>query len=225
MKIINIKKDKAELDELGKMLEEALPDIPLIAVCGGKSILKIFEPLKKYVSTNFFSKFLTATYIMVDERLVPLDDPECNFKLANNNFYKYLAECCKKAPEFIPFDISKIEASKKTYAKVVEENKGVLDLILLGAGEDGHIAGLFPNFEWDEVNPFFTFENSPKPPSGRMSASPKLISTANNVVLAFLGEGKRDAYNRFLANAESVRSLPCLLTMSAKNLIVVTDLT
>ena len=224
MRIINIKKNPNELVELGQNLELLLPDSPVIAFCGGRSITKILEPLKKHIAQNFFSKFLTANYLMIDERMVPLDNNDSNYRLINNNFYKFLKECTKHPPEFLPFLSDQIESSLKKYSKIVDDNKGIVDLVFLGVGEDGHIAGLFPSAKWDEEANFFVFEDAPKPPPHRMTASPKLIRSAKTIILAFLGEEKRAAWNNFQERKLSPSACPCLLCADCENLFIITDL-
>jgi 6-phosphogluconolactonase len=69
----------------------------------------------------------------------------------------------------------------------------ILDLIFLGMGEDGHVASLFPNASAGIVNcdmPFLAVENSPKPPSRRISMSYAIIAAAKQVCILASGAGK-----------------------------------
>jgi 6-phosphogluconolactonase len=97
---------------------------------------------------------------------------------------------------------------------------------VVGVGEDGHIAGLFPHHpalaEKGEV--FVYFHDSPKPPADRMSASAPLITGAELSVVLLFGEGKRAAWNAFNDNSVAVEACPSKLARKAKECLVVTDL-
>ncbi len=193
MKIVSYNSD--EFINLGIALEQVLPVNPLIATCGGRSIIKVLEPIKTHIATKSDSKFLNASYMMIDERVVPLSDEDSNFKLVNENFLANLISQNSKV-KIYPFETSDPENSIKYYSNLVHKNNNKIDLIFLGVGEDGHIAGLFPNLRWQENVHFFTFDNSPKPPSTRMTASEQLIANSTTIVIAFLGESKRTADHR-----------------------------
>ena len=75
-----------------------------------------------------------------------------------------------------------------------------LDIVLLGLGEDGHTASLFPD------NPALAMQtravpvlHAPKPPSQRVSLSLKSIREAGERVVIAAGEGKREALARIIA--------------------------
>ncbi len=218
-----IKYNSDEFLNLGNSLNELLPRNPLIAFCGGRTILKILEPVKNHLTSSKNSTISSATFIMIDERLVALNDPDSNFKLIADEFFTPLSNELKNG-SIKPFETTSIAESISNYSSEIEKHNGSIDLTILGVGEDGHIAGLFPEHRWPSDASFFTFSDSPKPPSDRMSATPGTIENSKTIILAFLGEGKREAWERFLENKESTNTLPCLLCRSAENLIVVTDL-
>lgn len=66
------------------------------------------------------------------------------------------------------------------------------DMALLGFGEDGHVASLFPNmtFEDEMVVPV---HNAPKPPSERISVSARVLSATRRIIVIAGGEAKRAA--------------------------------
>ena len=159
-----------------------------IAVPGGTSPIKIFNELSKQKLD--WSK---VQITLVDDRLVDPDNDHSNQKLIND----YLLKIEAKKSKFIPLN----KNLNKGY-----NFKFPLDVCLLGIGNDGHFASLFPNMinntnmldpksksSIDEVkangNPFVP----------RISMNLPLILSSNLIILLIKGKLKqevlREAYN------------------------------
>jgi 6-phosphogluconolactonase len=78
------------------------------------------------------------------------------------------------------------------------------DLVLLGLGEDGHTASLFPGHDWgvrsDAPDVIAVFD-APKPPPQRVSLSAARLSRAREVLFLVEGIAKRDAVARWRMGA------------------------
>jgi 6-phosphogluconolactonase len=128
-----------------------------------------------------------------DERCVPPDDPGRNSRMAHD---EWLAHVPIPAPNVhpIPAETGPREAAT-LYARGL---RGVdtFDLVLLGLGEDGHTASLFPGHVWgahaDSPDAMAVFD-APKPPPERVSLSAQRLSNARHVLFLVEGAGKRDA--------------------------------
>lgn len=73
------------------------------------------------------------------------------------------------------------------------------DLVLLGLGEDGHTASLFPGQDWGEGTSSpaaVAVHDAPKPPPDRVSLSAARLSRSRHVFFLIAGQGKRDAVAR-----------------------------
>jgi 6-phosphogluconolactonase len=96
---------------------------------------------------------------------------------------------------------------------------GAIDVALLGMGEDGHIASLFPGHAvLSERALVALVRDSPKPPAERVTLTLPALRTATTSVLIVTGEAKRDAVTRL---AQGDRRLPATLL---GNIVVMTDI-
>lgn len=80
-----------------------------------------------------------------------------------------------------------------------------MDLILLGLGQDGHVASLFPEV-WDEneERSAIPVRNSPKPPRQRVSFSMSKINASQSVWFVVSGREKHEAVEKIMARDESI---------------------
>lgn len=80
-----------------------------------------------------------------------------------------------------------------------------MNLSLLGLGEDGHVASLFPG-QWDETEKKGAIEvlDSPKPPRQRVSFSMSKINDSDSVWFVVSGSEKHDAVEKIIARDGSV---------------------
>lgn len=78
------------------------------------------------------------------------------------------------------------------------------DIVLLGLGEDGHTASLFPGQRAvaDAATLVAPVHDSPKPPPDRVTLTLRALETAKLVVFLVTGEGKREPLARLLAGAD-----------------------
>ncbi len=109
-------------------------------------------------------------------------------------------------------------AVARTEAAFADRFGGALDVVLLGLGEDGHVASLFPGVPMPAGARVAHVTASPKPPPERITFTRSVLAGAGRTVLLAMGEGKRSALQR-LAAGDAV-----LPASGLPGLTVVTDL-
>jgi len=138
----------------------------------------------------------------VDERLVSAGSPEANFTQLENEFLQPLLELGLIAEsQWHPLLCSEIEKSQLMveYQKSLRSNGERFLAAFLGVGEDGHLASLFPGsslYKQGEAD-FVFIDDSPKPPSERVTASASLLKRSEHIFLIFSGHAKKDAWDNF----------------------------
>jgi len=134
-----------------------------------------------------------------DERCAPSDDEGRNSRMARSVWLDHVAIPDGNIHE-IPAELGPVESARR-YSSVLDP-VGRFDLVLLGLGDDGHTASLFPGHDLgcgpESASALPVFD-APKPPPERATMSARRLSdTAEAVFMAF-GEEKRAAVKRWRA--------------------------
>ena len=198
-----------------ELLAQALaraPDGPRLAIPGG-SALAALGPARAALGPAWEEVRLT----WADERCVPVDHAESNRGAAYRT--GALAAAAPPALELPLFRDGETgaEAVARVEAALDRDFDGALDVLLLGMGEDGHVASLFPGRPPERARVAHVTA-SPKPPPERITLTRALLGTARETVLLVSGESKRAALARLLAGDAS------LPAHGLAGLVVVTDL-
>lgn len=132
-----------------------------------------------------------------DERCLPPDHPERNSRMAEA---AWLAGSAIPPGSRLPIPAEMgPEAAAANYAATLAAVPS-FDLVLLGMGEDGHTASLFPGREWGTAQgspAVLAVHDAPKPPPDRVSLSAARLSDSRSVWFIVSGEGKADAVARW----------------------------
>jgi len=137
-----------------------------------------------------------------DERCLPIDDAQRNSHMAASVWLDH-APIPRDRIHIIPAELG-AERSARCYAATLRR-LGDVDLVLLGLGEDGHTASLFPGHDWGAARDspdVLAVVDAPKPPPQRVSLSAARLSRAHEVLFLVEGASKRDAVLRWKTGAD-----------------------
>lgn len=159
-----------------------------LAIPGGRSPGPVLTELARRCEP-YLRKRLHLFWL--DERAVPLGHAE-------RNDAPSLAAWRRGGPlpTFIhpmPAEDADLEAAAERYAATLAEatGGGALDACLVGMGEDGHVASLFPHQAGlQELSPVFVVRDSPKPPAIRLTLGLSVLNQAQAVMVLVLGAAK-----------------------------------
>jgi len=130
-----------------------------------------------------------------DDRCLPVDHAERNSKMAREAWLNHVAIPQSQIHD-IPAELGNIEGAK-AYAKTLAGVRS-FDLVILGLGEDGHTASLFPNQSVDNSADAVPVFNSPKPPAERVTISQNRLNNTHEVLFLVTGAGKQEAVDNWL---------------------------
>ena len=176
-----------------------------VALSGGRVTQKFFTATVEQGKKRNTS-FANVHFFWADERCLPPTDAESNFKLANDLLFEPLNIAAQqihrlRGEDSLQAAVKNAEAELCRIVPANQNGRPVLDLVLLGMGEDGHVASLFPNAGPEIVDcaaPFLAVEDSPKPPPKRISLSYSAIADARQVWALVSGAAKAEALRETL---------------------------
>jgi len=165
-----------------------------VALSGGRTP---FEFYSKLSGMEDFELWKNTHIFQADERFVPADDKDSNFRLLKLNFFDYTNIPSENIHPVSTDTENVILAAEQYKNELVQffdlskNNLPCFDLILLGIGEDGHTASLFPGEEGlDDPGRVIIPVRVDHLKHDRISLSLSVINNAANVMFQVLGTCK-----------------------------------
>ena len=158
-----------------------------VALSGGRIAPALFGAIVREAAGRDLGEL---HFHWADERCVPLSSPESNYRLAREHLLSPLGIAPDRQHPFA----TREEPREIPGARMSGEDPR-LDLVLLGMGEDGHVASLFPeNLERDRLRdePCFRVRAS-KPPPERITLGYSVLARARQVWVLVSGAGKEES--------------------------------
>lgn len=193
-----------------------------VGLSGGTSLLPFYEALKDEFPTLPKDLRAKLRFAFLDERLVPLDHADSNYRLVSEVLLQEFISNGTLQSEQILAVRTDIENPESDYSERVPS----IDIALFGVGPDGHIASLFPNHS-GLANPtfgYFRIDDSPKSPAGRISVSVGYVENIRFPFVFFMGTGKQEAFEKALDANIPKSECPAKYALASENSVLVTDL-
>ena len=156
-----------------------------IVLAGGTTPKRIYELLAK--ESCHWEQW---RIYLGDERCLPIDDSGRNSLMIQHTLLDKV-DFPHKNIHFIPAELG-AKAAAVEYGQMVHPALP-FDLVMLGMGEDGHTASLFPEHEHDTNEWVHAVNNAPKPPSDRVSMSVASLSQSRTLLRIITGASKSDS--------------------------------
>ena len=159
-----------------------------IVLAGGGTPRKVYEALRTAPTD-----WRRWQVYFGDERCLPPEHEERNSRMATLAWLAYV-DIPTANIHAIPAELGAEDAAE-SYARVVDDI-ALFDLVLLGLGEDGHTASLFPGHELGgapDAPSTLAVQDAPKPPPQRVSLSARRLSEARAVMFLVTGRSKAQA--------------------------------
>jgi 6-phosphogluconolactonase len=182
-----------------------------LAVSGGKTPNLLFEVLaSKYANSEIWQK---VHFWWVDERMVAPNHPESNFgvvqgqlfsrvSIPESNIHRIKGEnCASEEAESYSIQIQNALPKKNSLP--------CFDMILLGMGDDGHTASIFPNqIELITSNQICEVAIHPVSGQKRVTLTGEVINNALRKIFMVTGAEKAERLAEIMESKEPASKLP-----------------
>ncbi|WP_462319737.1 6-phosphogluconolactonase [Marinilabilia sp.] len=196
-------------------------DVVNMALSGGSTPEAIFDLLTQEYSS--LVKWDKLRFFWGDERCVAPDHEESNYKMTRQHLFNHLP-----IPEQNIFRVKgelgprqALSDYKQVLNKELPKENGMpfFDVVLLGMGDDGHTASIFPHelFLWDSPE---ICEIGTHPESGqkRITLTGKVINNASEIIFLVTGKKKANKVDVILNQKEGCEVYPAALVNRDKSL-------
>lgn len=186
-----------------------------VAVSGGSTPIKLYSLLG---SGNYKKQidWRNMHFFLVDERFVPHDHSDSNYSVLRENLLSKIPippeniHTVRTELSSTPVAAAAYEEEIKDFFRVSGYGLPEFDLVILGIGEDGHTASLFPGSEsLNEKNRLAIPVNDQAHNFPRITLTLPVINKAKNIIFLVSGERKAMIVKRVIENRDT--SLPASL--------------
>lgn len=208
---------RAAADLIEATLQSALTERGrgLVALAGGHTPRAVYATIAEDQANGRAAMSWDRIHVFFgDERAVPPDDPASNYRMAKESLLAHLplpAANVHQIPGELGAEAAAIAYAKnlQTFFDLPDQTWPQFDLVLLGLGDDGHTASLFPGTApLEEEQQWVCANQSPVPPTARVTLTFPILNAARRVVFLVAGEAKAKILRQALAPQPGEPRLP-----------------
>jgi 6-phosphogluconolactonase len=197
--------------EIFKLTKSSVQERFNIVLSGGNSPIELFQKLsRKYAETMDWERI---HFWWGDERCVSPKNENSNYKQAYDFMISQISIPAENIHRIKGENNPEEEAVR--YAKEIKENinyrgeNPVFDLVLLGLGEDGHTASIFPDeIELFEDERICAVSIHPLTGQKRITITGRVLNNANRVFFLVTGANKSQRISEIMNDDEAAKLLP-----------------
>jgi len=177
-----------------------------LALSGGSTPDLLFHQLAFFVPEFPWQN----THIwQVDERCVNAQSPDRNYHTLSRNLLQFVSIPHDQVhPMPTDAECLKEDQGAARYAKELKHYTEVLDFVLLGVGDDGHTASLFPGQVDADEKANIALAAGPKGGVKRMTMTFPLLNKASHAAVLMIGAKKRDIINKLEKAGADIQTYP-----------------
>jgi 6-phosphogluconolactonase len=192
---------------LGRALTAAIAERgkASLALSGGNTPRPAYEQLAAQPGVDWAK----VTVLWIDERAVPPDHARSNYRLAKESLLSRAPIPPGQVHRMVG-EASDLEAAARDYERVLA-NVGVIDVAVLGIGDDGHTASLFPGERAVLVRDRTALAIAAAPAlerEARLTVTAPVIERIGSVLVLAVGKAKHGPLERVAAEAGSLEETP-----------------
>ena len=187
-----------------------------VALTGGSSPVGAYELLARLSSEE--AEWEKWVVFLGDDRFVPPDDDRSNYGQARRTLLSHVP-IPKEQIYAVATDAPTVEEAAARYADTLSQVFGqpsdgpppAFDLILLGMGDDGHTASLFPGYPSLSVSDRWVIPSPPgtlPPPVDRITFTFPVLNAARQVLFLVNGAKKATPVRDILEGGAGIRERP-----------------
>lgn len=178
-----------------------------VALAGGSTPREVYTTIGKSDCCSTLP-WRSIDFYFGDERCVPIHDPSSN--------YKMVCETLFAGANMSFLSVYRMEGEIPDYDQAAKNYEGRLpcevDLILLGIGEDAHVASLFPlSPAVREIKRRVVSVIGPAPPHRRITMTPLALRLAKHLIVMAIGSRKAWAVQQALEGEDDPNRVPAQL--------------
>ena len=192
----------------------------VIGLSGGSTPKKIYEGLGKMAKDDQLDLLKTDVFLL-DERMVALDNKASNYKLIRESVYAGVNLQFLNNLHYFETGLGRYQAAEKYKKELAMLPNLEMDLVVLGIGEDGHFASIFPGYvEVDKGELVIMSETEQFEVAERLSVGPAVVLNAKKILVLLKGEEKRMVVEELLKGQKTPQEFPAMILLNHLDLEV-----